>query len=797
MDRPDHEQLIVVLDDQIVSNPGRVIAVFVLLTAVFAGGMAGVSIDSGTERFLESVSEYHTQESVEDTFGSSFEAEESTTQVVITDENVFSKRAIIRSIELAEDLEAEESLRVTEVTGLGPAVGEVLAPFASTTAERRHAVETASEAEIREAVTTLTEQQPAIKQLVGEDRNLEEPRAEVTMLLVHHGIPEADQATLETVQQQVMATAETADGDVRVFGTAVQEAGFDRAIFESLALIVPLVGAFILLFLIVAYRDPIDLLLGLVSLFVAIIWTFGFMGYARIKFNLMMIAVPVLLLGVGIDFGIHAVNRYREERSAGVGIREGMSRANQQLLVAFLIVSGTNVIGFSANVTSALEPVREFGVVVSVGMLFTLFVFGIFMPALKVATDDFRESHGVREFSTTALGGETSRLGDLLRGSAHLAKEHPYVVVAIILVVTAGAGASATNVESKFETEDFLPYAEHPPQIAVLPEEISPSTFEITETSNYITDSFETTNTEQVTVYVEGPMERGDALESVYRMGADPPSSFVREDGRAVSESVLDVMDSYAAEDPDFSAKLDRNDLSANGVPDRHLADVYDALEGSAYADATAEYLTDDRRETKVVYQVEASATQREITEDARELAADARYDAVATGDTIVFRALTEALLSSAIRSFAVAFSLTAVFLVFIFGVLEGRPSLGVANMVPVTVAIVWLVGAMPLLGIAFNALTATILAITIGLGVAYSVHVTHRFIDEYDRRNDLDESLRLTLSGTGGGVTASMLTTAGAVLCMTMSVNPILGEFGLLTGFSTVFSYLAAVIVL
>ncbi|MFW6385430.1 MAG: MMPL family transporter, partial [Halodesulfurarchaeum sp.] len=405
--------------------------------------------------------------------------------------------------------------------------------------------------------------------------------------------------------------------------------------------------------------------------------------------------------------------------------------------------------------------------------------------------------HGVWRFSTAPLGGESSRLGDLLRGSARLAKDHPYVLVAIILVVTAAAGASATNVESKFETEDFLPYAEHPPQIAVLPEEISPSTFEITETSNYITDSFETTNTEQVTVYVKGPMESGDALEVVYRMGADPPPSFVREDGRAVSESILDVMDSYAAEDPSFAAKLDRNDLSTNGVPDRHLADVYDALERSAYADATAEYLTDDRRATKVVYQVEASATQREITEDARTLAADARFDAVATGDTIVFRALTEALLSSAIRSFAVAFSLTALFLVFIFGVLESRPSLGIANMVPVTVAIVWLVGAMPLLDIAFNALTATILAITIGLGVAYSVHVTHRFIDEYDRRNDLDEALRLTLSGTGGGVTASMLTTAGAVLCMTMSVNPILGEFGLLTGVSTVFSYLAAVTVL
>ncbi|MFQ3295452.1 MAG: putative RND superfamily exporter protein, partial [Natrialbaceae archaeon] len=117
--------------------------------------------------------------------------------------------------------------------------------------------------------------------------------------------------------------------------------------------------------------------------------------------------------------------------------------------------------------------------------------------------------------------------------------------------------------------------------------------------------------------------------------------------------------------------------------------------------------------------------------------------------------------------------------------------------MVPVAVAIVRLVGTMPVLGIAFNALTATILAITIGLGVAYSVHVTHRFIDEYDERGDTHESLLVTLGGTGGSVTASMLTTAGSVVCMTLAVSPILGHFGLLTGFSTFYSYLTAVTVL
>lgn len=793
----DHERFVTAVDRQIVDHPKRIVVVFLVLTAAFAGGIPGVSIDAGTQRFFESVPEHHTQQFVDDQFGATFGADEDSTQVVVSAENVFSKQTLLRMLELQEDLEANPSLHVSDVTGIAEGTARILDPFATTTDAQRRSIETATPAEVREASRTLLDRRPQVSQLLSEEQNSEEPRAAATIMLVIHAIPDGDDATLETVQERVKETAETGHGDIQVFGSAIQQAGFDRAIFESLSLIVPLVTVLILGFLVIAYRDPIDLTLALISLVFAIVWTFGFMGYVGIRFNLMMVAVPVLLLGVGIDFGIHAVNRYREERVDGVGLTESMSIANHQLLVAFFIVSVTNVIGFSANVTSALEPVREFGVVVAVGMVFTLFVFGVFLPALKLVVDHRRDALGVRQFSITPLGGEQSRLGDVLRTSAVFAKRHPFVLLALILVVTAAAAHSATNVESKFETEDFLPYADHPPQLEVIPDQVAPSEFEITATSNYIKDTFETTNTEQVTMYVEGPLRRDHALEAIHRAGADPPSSFVRKDGQAVSQSIIDVIETYAQQDQEFRARVERNDLTNNGVPDRNLEPIYDQLLASEYGEQAREYITEDRRATKVVYQVEASASQKEVTADARSLAADARFDAVATGDIIVFRALTEALLSSAVISFAVAFSLTALFLMVIFGLLEGRWSLGLATMAPVTVAIILLVGSMPVLGIAFNALTATILAITIGLGVAYAVHVSHRFIDEYDDSGDVHEALLVTLSGTGGGITASMLTTSGSVICMTVAVNPILGQFGLLTGVSTFFSYLTAVVVL
>lgn len=103
----------------------------------------------------------------------------------------------------------------------------------------------------------------------------------------------------------------------------------------------------------------------------------------------------------------------------------------------------------------------------------------------------------------------------------------------------------------------------------------------------------------------------------------------------------------------------------------------------------------------------------------------------------------------------------------------------------------------MPLLDLPLNALTGTVLAITIGVGVAYSVHITHRFIDEYNQGAPPVEALETTLRGTGGALTGSVLTTIGGAASRILAITPILGQFGFLMALSVIYSYLMAILVL
>ena len=162
----------------------------------------------------------------------------------------------------------------------------------------------------------------------------------------------------------------------------------------------------------------------------------------------------------------------------------------------------------------------------------------------------------------------------------------------------------------------------------------------------------------------------------------------------------------------------------------------------------------------------------------------------------VVFQAVSDVIFESAIVSLAIALSGTAAFLVFIYWVIEGRPSLGLANVVPVVVTVALLAGTMRFLGIPLNAITGTMLALTIGLGVDYSVHVVHRFADE-SHQAALVPALDRTVRGTGGALLGSMLTTVFGIGVLALAVFPAIGQFGILTALSIIYAFFTSLLVL
>lgn len=779
-------------DDWIVDHSLLVVAVFVLVTVFFM--TQPVAFESGVDRFTEDTEEQRTLEEVQRDFSGSFEGSLQQAVLLQTDSNVLSRDSIVGMLELQRSLEGRPELQVVGSRSAAEVVARYLDPTAVTYGEKIRVVRESTPAEIRSAVRAAGSETD-LDRLLGRDFNPASGTAGAAITSLEHE-SDVTHSDLGEVHTEIQSVVKEEAPDVRVLGEGLVEREIQDVVRDSLELVLPVAVLLIVVFLGLSFRDPFDVALGVACLSMTMVWTFGFTGFVGIPFSQVLVAVPPLLLGIGIDFSIHTVNRYREERASGGSRDASMRHTLRHLLVAFSLVLVTTVVGFGSNVLSPLSPLRDFGVVAATGIVFTYLICGVFLPAAKIQVDRLRSRAGFPEFGVDPLGAEGSLAGDVLTGVHRVSTRSPGKIVLVAALITVVLGGYALGVDTEFSRQDFLPPEDQPGIVEGLPGELGPRDYRVSGTLDVLRGEFGY-GVNDVTVYVSGSMVRDHALESIGRAGRNPPDSFVESGGEAVSESVLDVIRRYSRVSPEFRRLVARNDVDGNGVPDTDLQEVYDALLSSRFRDDASQYVTPDGLNGRVVYRVEADSDREEVVGDARELAGRYQLDATPTGQVMVFDAVSSRILRSALTGLLTAVILITVLLVALYGFMEGWPLLGLVTVVPVLVIIPLLVGSMRFLGLSFNALTATVLAVTIGVGVDYSVHFTQRFVDEMRPGVDPLDSLATSLRGTGGALTGSMMTDVAGVGTLLLAFTPVLKQYGLLMALSVVYSYLAAVFLL
>ncbi|WP_049928723.1 efflux RND transporter permease subunit [Halopiger goleimassiliensis] len=787
----------------ITNRPWTVVFVFLLVTAVFfvGAGMGGGQQAAGADQYTDDSPAQEAFEDVQRNFErSGRDAGGTTGQVMIEDDrNVLSERNLLSMLEFQERLETTDDLRVASTTSPASLVGHQLDPSATTAEEQYRAVERASQRQLEAAIAEADE---AAGLPVSTDFTRESARASVAQVAITYDTPSmADTNDHADLLYETRAIADAIDGfdtedNVVVFGDAILEQETLQLLGDTAIVVFPAAMLLILFFLLVSYRDPIDLGLGLVALVMTLIWTFGFMGFAGIPFSDSLITVFPLLLAVGIDFGIHTINRYREERSTGASIGDAMGITTKQLTTAFLIVTLTTVFSFVANLVSSMEQLRHFGIVAAFGMAFTFLIFGVFLPAGKVGFDRLREGTRFPDFGTTPLGSEGSMLGRILPVGVRIASVAPVLFLVAILVGSLGTAAYGTGVDTEFDDEAFFPEEDRIEQYESLPGPLAPGDYSFMRFLDHLEEDFEQGFEGSVTIYVEDRDLRSDrGLTELDRALDDPADVFESTDRRADANSILDVIETQAATDPAFGATVARYDSSGDGVPDRNVDAVYDELFAVA-GDEAADRMTSDRTATRLDVPIVVGTDQDEAVAAAERLAAEMDLDATPTGQLVIFESIIADTLDSAVTSLVVAFVLTTAFLVFSYWWLEGRAAYGVINIIPVLVTVAMLAGSMRYFDIPLSPINAPILSVSIGLGVDYTVHFIHRFVDEFETGMGVEEALLVTVRGTGGALTGSMLTTVCGLGVLYVALIPLIMEFGILLALGVFYAWLTSLLV-
>jgi uncharacterized protein len=138
-----------------------------------------------------------------------------------------------------------------------------------------------------------------------------------------------------------------------------------------------LFAAIVLIFMILpTFRRGLhDSLLILVPVAMAFATTFGIMWLVGMQVNAANIIVLPLMFGIGVDSGVHVLNRYRQDPDGQpVGLTQGTGKG-------ITITCLTSVIGFGAMILSSHRGIASLGFVLALGLAMTMLACWTVMPA--------------------------------------------------------------------------------------------------------------------------------------------------------------------------------------------------------------------------------------------------------------------------------------------------------------------------------------------------------------------------------------------------------------------------------
>ena len=120
-----------------------------------------------------------------------------------------------------------------------------------------------------------------------------------------------------------------------------------------------------------------------------------------------------------------------------------------------------------------------------------------------------------------------------------------------------------------------------------------------------------------------------------------------------------------------------------------------------------------------------------------------------------------------------------------------------VVTVIPIGLVIAWLYALMHLIGFSLNFVTATIGAVSMGVGIDYSIHLTQRFREELASAPNKMDALRRSARGTGLALLTSALSSMVGFTIMGLSPFPLISTYGYLTAIMIGLALLASLAVL
>jgi predicted RND superfamily exporter protein len=531
----------------------------------------------------------------------------------------------------------------------------------------------------------------------------------------------------------------------------------------------------------------------------------GMAGYVMKRLNILTAMYMVALVGLGVDYAIHLMTTYMQEREDGKSFSESVQESMRKSGSGILTGALTTAIAFFALIVAESQVVKELGVIAGLGILCEFAAMFILVPALlgfrnhiliKRGRSGARLLHGIGLRYRFMYG-----LGDRIKHLPGLFAFIP-LVLAVIFVLQAPKveiEGNIMNMEAKglesVELQDVMveEFGTAPDVMSVLGSDLE----ELRSMEDQIEDLASVKRVDSLLPYYPSEEEQTARLPEVELFRLELRSNQVKpevdmealreemirleynlleisdlayvagmekmldrlnrltglnEEGQKVTTTHLDRIISHLENDP-IAAHQGLLDFQQTLVP--MLSDTLFTMAGTENItqEMIPEFILDSyRSEDGTAYLLNIVPTRNPWEQEYRTVLTDqlATVTDRATGMVLAADQMTQIARTDGVRAAVVAL-ITIFFLLLID---FRNVKLSILTLLPLILSMASLLGIMAVAGIKFDFINVIAIPLLIGIGIDDAVHISHRYVLEGKGRIDR------VVAKTGAAVLLTSLTT-------------------------------------
>jgi len=143
------------------------------------------------------------------------------------------------------------------------------------------------------------------------------------------------------------------------------------------------VSALIIFVLLISINKPWKRgVLIFIPLTLGVIWTLGFMGWINLPLNVATVGLGAMILGLGVEYGVFYVSRYKEERVEKVSQIESLEKVANSVSSAIAGSSITTIVGFLALTLASMPMIQKLGFALALGIFCCASATILFTPSV-------------------------------------------------------------------------------------------------------------------------------------------------------------------------------------------------------------------------------------------------------------------------------------------------------------------------------------------------------------------------------------------------------------------------------